>query len=799
MRKRRDAALSGTLLPPLPMTRAEMASLGWDAVDVLLVSGDAYVDHPSFGTALLGRWLAAHGFRVGVVAQPAWEGDAADAVAALGRPRLFAGVTAGAIDSMLAHYTAFRKKRHDDAYTPGGKAGARPNRASVVYTGLARRAFPGVPVVLGGIEASLRRVSHYDFWSDSLRRSLLLDSKADLLVYGMGERALLDIARRADRLAAETDGPVRREDLASACRDIRGIAWAASAGKAREWLGEHAGPDTLGQVAAKQDAPGQGEPERRRNTPEQDVSGQGASGPGQNIPGQRQAAPAQAAASPGQDAAGQDAPEQGADARNSVAFQALPSHEAVQADPALLMRATLELERQVHRGGPFMLQEAGDRAVVVTPPAFPLATEEMDLLYSLPFTRLPHPSYTRAIPAWEMIRTSITTHRGCGGGCSFCSLALHQGRRIASRSRESVMEEARRIAAGPPAMAESFAAPGQHVTPGQPITADSSATSGQRGEAGAPGKTPPRWAGSISDVGGPSANMWQAACAFPKGKSCRRSSCMHPDVCPFFKVEQGKGVQLLRDIAGLPGVRHVRVASGVRFDLALREPEALYAYTAEFTGGQLKVAPEHSEDAVLTLMRKPALRVFERFLEAFARLSREARKEQYTVPYLMSAFPGCTGEHMAALSAWLREKRWSPQQVQCFIPTPGTVATAMFFAEITPGGSPLYVAKTDKERLRQHHMLFDAKDGRDKERGPDAKRPRRGASGTGAAPFPERGRRGRNGGTEPDAGQSSRTADRAPGGARQHGGAKQPGGGENKAAGHSSKGGRDPRGRRGRS
>ena len=682
MRERRDTAQPGA---PLPMTRAEMASLGWDAVDVLLVSGDAYVDHPSFGTALLGRWLMAHGFRVGVVAQPAWEGDAADAVAVLGRPRLFAGVTAGAIDSMLAHYTAFRKKRHDDAYTPGGKAGARPNRASIVYTGLVRRCFPGLPVVLGGIEASLRRVSHYDFWSDSLRRSLLLDTKADLLVYGMGEQALLEIALRADRLAAEAPGlPVRREALTAACADVRGVAWAASAGRAREWLDERTG-------GAADDAGG---------------------------------------------------PPQGPDVR------VLPSHEAMLDAPSLLMRATLEMERQVHRGGPFLLQEAGDRAVVVAPPAFPLDTQAMDRLYGLPFTRLPHPSYTEAIPAWEMIRTSITTHRGCGGGCSFCSLALHQGRRIASRSKESVMDEAQRIAAGPPAAS------------GQP-----------GGSGGASGKAaPPRWAGSISDVGGPSANMWQAVCAFPKGKSCRRSSCMHPDVCAFFKVDQGRGVQLLRDIAALPGVRHVRVASGVRFDLALREPEALFAYTAEFTGGQLKVAPEHSEDAVLTLMRKPALRVFERFLEEFARLSRQACKEQYTVPYLMSAFPGCTDEHMRALASWLREKRWSPQQVQCFIPTPGTVATAMFFAGITPGGAPLYVARTDKERLRQHHMLFEEKERREKSAPKDAMQPRRGAKNAPRSAGPDgpdrpAGRGGGGAALTSESGRKPGQADRARDGA----------------------------------
>ncbi len=609
----------------LPMSQAEMRLAGWDALDILLVSGDAYVDHPSFGMALLGRWLVAHGFRVGIVAQPRWldrEAALAD-LAAMGRPRLFAGVTAGAIDSMLAHYTAFRKKRHDDAYTPGGLTGARPNRACVVYTGLVRQAFPGLPVVLGGIEASLRRISHYDFWDDSLRRPLLQDSKADLLVYGMGERALLEIAQRAGELAraAGPEEPLSRAALVARCRDVPGLAWMASPAEARKWL----------------------------------------------------------------DSGEEDADHPGNSSRPVLN---LPAHEGIQADPALLLRATLDLERQVHAGRQYAVQESGGRALVLTPPAASLGREEMDSLYSLPYSRLPHPRYTQPIPAWEMIRTSITTHRGCGGGCSFCSLALHQGRRIASRSRTSILNEAASIAAGPGASGT------------------------------APAGKPPRWAGSISDVGGPSANMWQAACTLAKDKDCLRPSCLHPAPCPFFRVDQGKGVGLLREIAALPGVRHVRVASGVRFDLALRDEEALRAYTSEFTGGQLKTAPEHSEDLVLSLMRKPGLDVFERFLEAFGRHCREAGKEQYVIPYLMSAFPGCTEEHMRALAAWLRKKNWRPQQVQCFIPTPGTVATAMFYARVTPEGEPLYVARSDKERLRQHHLLMDAgEEGGERSRG----------------------------------------------------------------------------------
>ena len=587
-----------------------MDELGWDALDILLVSGDAYVDHPSFGIALLGRWLCAHGFRVGIVAQPRWrdqEAALAD-IRAMGRPRLFVGISAGAIDSMLAHYTAFRKKRNDDAYTPGGQAGARPNRACIAYTALARRAFPGIPVVLGGIEASLRRAVHYDFWTDALRNPILQDSKADLLVYGMGESGLLAIAGQAEELhGASPEEGVSRKELIRACAVLPGTACMLPAAEAETLSGEVRSGATFGGEVVS-----------------------------------------------------------------------LPSLEATLGEPALLMRAALAMEAQAHSGKGVLLQACGDRVLVINPPAPPLKEPELDRLYGLSYSRLPHPSYREAIPAWEMIRTSITTHRGCGGGCSFCSLALHQGRRIVSRSRDSILREAGAIAAGPQ---------------------------------GAGGKAP-RWAGSISDVGGPSANMWRAVCTLASEKTCQRASCLHPAICPFFTVNQREGVELMRAIARLPGIRHVRVASGVRFDLALRDSEALYAYTSEFTGGQLKVAPEHSEDAVLGLMRKPSLKVFERFLEAFRSFCGKSGKELYTVPYLISAFPGCTDEHMRALGRWLGARGWSPRQVQCFIPTPGTVATAMFYAGIAPDGKALHVARTDRDRLRQHHILLGDADSR---------------------------------------------------------------------------------------
>ena len=548
----------------LPISRTEMQSLGWQELDVLLITGDSYVDYPAFGVALLGRWLVAHGYRTGIVAQPDWK-DPLN-LAPMGRPRLFAGISAGALDSMLAHYTAFRKIRRDDAFSPGGMAGARPNRACLVYANMARAAFPGLPVVLGGIEASLRRITHYDFWSDTLRRPILLDAKAELLVYGMGERAVLEIARQLEQGGTLTG--------------IWGTAY----------------------MGREEDIPA-------------------------------------------------DAPR-----------MRLPAHEDMLQKPELLVKAALLLERHVHVGDAWAVQHAGGRSLLLAPPARALSTEELDALYELPFSRRAHPAYKNAIPAEEMLRDSITSHRGCGGGCSFCSLALHQGRRIASRSEESLLREARTLA------------------------------------------QQPGFSGAVSDVGGPTANMWQAACA--KANACRRVSCCFPKLCPSFRIRQRKHVAMLEKMRALPGIRHLRIASGIRSDLALAEPDMLRAYTTTFTGGQLKVAPEHCAPHVLELMRKPPLEVFEAFLQAFYTHSANAKREHYVVPYLMSAFPGCTEAHMRELGRWLAARHWRPQQVQCFTPTPGTLATAMFYAGTDAGGRPIPVARTDADRLRQHRILL---------------------------------------------------------------------------------------------
>ncbi|WP_045222668.1 YgiQ family radical SAM protein [Desulfonatronum thioautotrophicum] len=576
----------------LPTTRQEMLKLGWEELDILLVNGDAYVDHPAFGVSLLGRWLIANGFRVGIIAQPRW--DILDDLQRMGRPRLFAGVGAGALDSMLAHYTAFRKARRDDAYTPGGVSGARPNRACIVYANLLRRAFPGLFITLGGIEASLRRIAHYDFWTDKIRRSILLDSKADLLLYGMAERGILELAR----LLAHHTSHAKTSGASS-----------------RPFAPQRPGVHALLQI------PGAAFACRPEELPE--------------LP----------------------------------SVLKLPSQEAIQSSPDALLEATTLLEKHVHQGHDTALHQTGNRLLVLTPPATPLTETEMDALYELPFARRAHPGYDKPIPAAEMIASSITSHRGCGGGCSFCSLALHQGRWISSRSKRSILDEVRRMSA---------------------IA---------------------HWQGVISDVGGPSANMWQATCARDKGikgkhDPCRRASCLHPKICRFFQVDQQGQVSMLENIRSLPGVRHVRVASGVRFDLLLRDAQAAEGLIQGFVGGQLKLAPEHASDTVLHLMRKPSFAVFEQFLDLFQRQSARAGKQQFVVPYLMSGFPGCTEQDMTDLDHWLCGKGWRPQQVQCFVPTPGTMATAMYHAGKDPTGNPIYVARSDAQRLAQHRILI---------------------------------------------------------------------------------------------
>ncbi|MBQ6472660.1 MAG: YgiQ family radical SAM protein [Victivallales bacterium] len=547
----------------LPMSREEMVRRGWREYDILLVSGDAYIDHPSFGVPLLGRVLESAGFRVAIVAQPRW--DTLEDVARLGRPRLFCGIGSGCLDSMLSHYTAFRKKRHDDAFTPGGQAGARPNRATNVYANLVRAAFPGLFLAIGGIEASLRRAAHYDFWSSSLRRSILLDSKADLLIYGMGERPIVELAQRLQRGETATGIP--------------GTAW----------LDTTPGEATL-----------------------------------------------------------------------------LPSYEEILQDKGRLLTATLAIEQQVHQGKPLLAQAHGNRYVMMAPPPPVMTTAEMDAIYDLPFTRRQHPSYHQSIPALETVRWSITCVRGCGGGCAFCSIAMHEGRHLTSRSVASLEREVRRLSAMP------------------------------------------GWRGAISDVGGPTANLWGAACALPPGV-CRRTSCLYPAPCPNLRLNQMGYIAMLRRLKSLPTVRNVGIASGIRYDAAMLEPAFIDALAAEFVSGHLKIAPEHINDRVLAEMRKPPFAVFEQFCRQFERCSRAHGKEQYTVPYIISALPGCTLRDMRDIAAWFRRHGWNPQQVQCFIPTPGTVATAMFYGEVDSHGRHQYVPTSDHDREEQHYQLFQGR------------------------------------------------------------------------------------------
>jgi len=552
----------------LPTTLEEARRRGWDTLDIILVSGDAYIDHPAFGVPLLGRWLEVHGFRVGIIPQPDWRSK--EAFMALGRPRLFFGVSAGAMDSMVAHYTPQKKLRHDDAYTPGNRHGGRPNRASIIYTSRLKEAYKDVPVVLGGIEASLRRLAHYDFWEDKLRRSILLDAKADLLIYGMAERPLLELARRLER--GESVGDIR--DLRGSCYAGRHIAEGA-------------------------------------------------------VP--------------------------------------LPSWEQLTAEKSAFAEAHRLMEQEQNPYcGRVLVQSYADRLVVCNPPARPLHPKELDAVYALPFSREPHPRYKEQIPAFEQIKRSITTHRGCFGGCSFCAITMHQGKFIQSRSPASVQQEA--------------------------------------GQLSAKG-----WfKGQISDLGGPTANMYGLSCNAPdSGHDCRRPSCLHPAICRNLQCSDVPAAELLRKIRSMSGVRQVVVSSGIRHDLLERQPAYFKELVAHHVGGLLKVAPEHLAQRVTAVMRKPDGVVFERFLVRFREESGRVGKRQGVVPYLMAGHPGSTLESMVELALALRRLRLQVEQVQEFTPTPGTAASCMYYTGVDPvSGRSVYVPRGDRERRLQKGLLL---------------------------------------------------------------------------------------------
>ncbi|HTO53581.1 MAG TPA: YgiQ family radical SAM protein [Myxococcota bacterium] len=564
----------------LPTTAGEIRARGWDAADVVLVSGDAYIDHPSFAAAILGRWLEQNGFRVAILAQPDWRSP--DAWRALGPPRLFYGVSAGNMDSLINHYTANRKRRNADAYSPGGQIGLRPDRATAVYAQRCREAFPGVPVIAGGVEASLRRIAHYDYWSDKVWPSILVTSKAHLLVHGMGELPILEIARRLDR-----GGGV--ESL----RDLRGVAYLL--GK-NEPLPAHRWDDA--------------------NCPNEDVT--------------------------------------------------LPSHARVVEDKVAFAEMTRDLHRETNPlNARRLLQPHGERMLVVNPPTLPLSEAQMDALYDLPYTRRPHPRYDQEIPAWQTIRDSVQIMRGCFGGCTFCSITMHQGRAIQSRSPESILGEVRKLAA----------------TPG--------------------------FSGQVSDLGGPTANMYRMRCTKPEVEAvCRRLSCIHPTVCKLLGTSHQPTLELLRAARAVPGVKQVHVASGIRMDLARESPEYLEELARYHVGGHLKVAPEHVSDRVLALMKKPAQHTFEEFAERFEAASSRAGKEQYLVPYFIASHPGSTVDDMIELAVFLKQRGYRPRQVQDFIPAPMDVATCMYWTGLNPHSmKPVETARKLRDRKVQRALL----------------------------------------------------------------------------------------------
>jgi len=616
--------------PFLPMSRAEMAALGWTQCDVIIVTGDAYIDHPSFGMALIGRLLEAQGFRVGIIAQPDW--THADAFRVLGQPRLFFGITAGNMDSMVNRYTADRKIRSDDAYTPGAQAGKRPDRAVTVYAQRAREAFPGTPVIIGSIEASLRRIAHYDYWSDKVRRSVLPDAKADLLLFGNAERALIDVAHRL-----EAGEPI------AGIRDLRGTAFMVRPG----WL---PGEDWAEVASVALDRPGRidAHPDPYAMTPAPASGADCAtSGPAQS-PHQSPSA-SQPASQPIRivPLAERVARRRAQRARTVIR---LPSYEAVSADPVMYAHASRVFHLESNPGNARAMVQAhgegpGRRDVWLNPPPLPLSTPEMDFVYGLPYARAPHPSYAGArIPAWEMIRFSINIMRGCFGGCTFCSITEHEGRIIQSRSEASILHEIEDIR-----------------------------------------DKVPEFKGHITDLGGPTANMYRMACKDPAiEQSCRRLSCVYPGICDNLDTDHAPLISLYRKARALPGVKRVTIGSGLRYDLAVRSPEYVQELVTHHVSGLLKIAPEHTEEGTLSKMMKPGIGSYDAFRKLFDKYSAAAGKKQHLVPYFIAAHPGCTDEDMVNLALWLKRNGFRPDQVQTFMPTPMALATTMYHSRRNP-------------------------------------------------------------------------------------------------------------------
>lgn len=553
----------------LPMSREDMHKLGWNEIDIILITGDCYVDHPSYGISVIGRVLQDKGYRVGIIAQPDWTDPAALQV--MGQPRLCCGVSSGNMDSMVNIYTAARRFRKSDVYSEGGETGKRPPHAEAVYAQLARRAFPGKPVFLGGVGASLRRVAHYDYWQDKIRQSILLDSKADILSFGMGEKSVSEI--------------IKRLEAGKALRGIRGTAV----------------------VLGKNEA--------------------------QNF--------------------------------NSSSYLELPSWEEIKNGKDSLMRSTVMIEKEMNpcsaRG---LIQRYGERLLVLEAPAMPLTTEELDKIHDLPFTCLPHPKYTKPIPAFETIKHSIPAVRGCPGGCTFCGLVAHQGRSIRSRSQASILREVERMT--------------------------------KRSN----------FRGTISDIGGAAGNIYNSGPVdIEKCIKCRRSSCLFPEQCKNYQADGKYLIELLRKIRKIPGVKHLYINSGIRLDLAVRQRELMREIIQHHVSGHMKVAPEHLHPRVLKLMRKNPAEDFYKFMEVFVEDSKAVGKEQYLIPLFISNFPGCTEKEMKTVDEFLNSRNWSPQQVQDYIPLPMTMGAAMYYCGKTPNGEEIKVNRGLAERRPQMNVL----------------------------------------------------------------------------------------------
>ncbi|WP_396270159.1 YgiQ family radical SAM protein [Ideonella sp.] len=657
--------------PFLPMSRKEMDQLGWDSCDIIIVSGDAYVDHPSFGMAVIGRVLEAQGFRVGIIAQPDW--SSADAFKALGAPNLFFGVAAGNMDSMINHYTADRKIRSDDAYTPGGVAGKRPDRATLVYTQRCREAFKDVPVIIGGIEASLRRIAHYDYWQDKVRRSVLVDSKADLLLYGNAERAIIEVAHR-----------LARKEPIEAITNVRGTAFMRRSDDPNlaGWFEvDSTEVDTPGHIDAllspyqttEETAAEQGvdcaSTKAEATPPALDAQG----GSGFSEPSVK---PVMLVRSPLQKS----------DSRALVTPRdrtviRLPAYEQVKSDPVLYAHASRVLHLETNPGNArALVQSHGEghaqRDLWVNPPPLPLSMAEMDHVFDLPYARSPHPAYADAsgrhdaetkIPAWEMIRFSVNIMRGCFGGCTFCSITEHEGRIIQSRSEDSVIREVEEI---------------RDKVKG--------------------------FTGVVSDLGGPTANMYRLGCKTPEIEAaCRKPSCVYPGICPNLKTDHAPLIKMYRRARALPGIKKILIGSGLRYDLAVESPEYVKELVTHHVGGYLKIAPEHTEGGPLTKMMKPGIGTYDRFKALFEQFSAEAGKKQFLIPYFIAAHPGTSDEDMMNLAVWLKHNSFRADQVQTFYPSPMATATAMYHSGLNPlkgisrdarKGEKVDIVKGDKRR-----------------------------------------------------------------------------------------------------